>query len=181
MQFVLLLEQAGATPIWSTRSEPQWLDESFSSDLGRDVEARVTADIEAAIAPGSVASYTGIPDREGYRAARARGTLVSRGPIASLDANGVWFSSGEYVEADVVLWATGFRAELSHLASMHLREPGGGIRVRDGVEIPRDPRILLVGYGASASTVGATRAGRRAALTAIRTLREHDSGGHPNN
>ncbi|WP_434613832.1 hypothetical protein [Arthrobacter sp. A5] len=34
-----------------------------------------------------------------------------------------------------------------------LREPGGGI-VMDVVRVAKDPRVLLVGYGASASTMG---------------------------
>lgn len=174
VQFVLMLEKAGASTVWSTRSEPNWLDEGFSCELGREFEARADADAMAAIAPRSVASYTGIPDREGYAAARARGTLVSHGPIRELDAHGVRFASGEYVRADAIIWATGFRAELGHLAPLRLREPGGGIEVRNGVEVVKDARVLLVGYGASASTVGATRAGRRAALTAVRRLRDLD-------
>jgi hypothetical protein len=40
----------------------------------------------------------------------------------------------------------------------------------DGVRVVREPRLFLVGYGASASTVGATRAGRAAALAAVRFL-----------
>src|SRR5699024_11763763 len=35
---------------------------------------------------------------------------------------------------------------------------------KDGVSVLEGPGIFLVGYGASASTIGATRAGRRAAV-----------------
>jgi hypothetical protein len=66
------------------------------------------------------------------------------------------------VEADVILWATGFRAALDHLAPLRLREPGGGIQL-EGTRSVRDARIHLVGYGPSASTIGANRAGRAAA------------------
>lgn len=70
---------------------------------------------------------------------------------------------------DSILWATGFRATLNHLAPLRIREPGGGVRMeRDGVTVGRSPGLFLVGYGASASTVGATRAGRRAAVAALR-------------
>ena len=34
----------------------------------------------------------------------------------------------------------------------------------------KDPRVLLVGYGSTTSTVGATRAGRRAGQAAVRYL-----------
>ncbi|CAM5610317.1 NADPH-dependent 2,4-dienoyl-CoA reductase/sulfur reductase-like enzyme OS=Streptomyces griseomycini OX=66895 GN=FHS37_003893 PE=4 SV=1 [Streptomyces griseomycini] len=70
--------------------------------------------------------------------------------------------------ADVVLWATGFRPAVDHLAPLRLREPGGGIRV-EGTRAVADPRVHLVGYGPSASTVGANRAGR-AAVRDIRRL-----------
>lgn len=71
------------------------------------------------------------------------------------------------VPIDAVLWATGFRAHIAHLSPLHVREPGGGIRMgEDGVSVERVPGLFLVGYGASASTIGATRAGRRAAVGA---------------
>jgi pyruvate/2-oxoglutarate dehydrogenase complex dihydrolipoamide dehydrogenase (E3) component len=65
------------------------------------------------------------------------------------------------VAADVILWATGFRPAVDHLAPLRLREPGGGIRV-EGTRAVADPRVHLVGYGPSASTIGANRAGRAA-------------------
>ena len=41
---------------------------------------------------------------------------------------------------------------------------------RISVRVMREERLLMVGYGASASTVGATRAGRAAALAALKVL-----------
>lgn len=82
------------------------------------------------------------------------------------------WTDGRSVDVDVLFWNTGFRAALGHLAPLQLRERGGGIRMLDPVRPAREPRLLLVGYGASASTLGATRAGRRAAREALRVLRE---------
>jgi hypothetical protein len=45
---------------------------------------------------------------------------------------------------------------------LKLREPGGGIRLA-GTRVVAEPRLHLVGYGPSASTLGANRAGRQAA------------------
>lgn len=78
------------------------------------------------------------------------------------------WDDGRRVAADVILWATGFRPVIEHLAPLRLREPGGGIRV-EGTRTVADPRIHLVGYGPSASTIGANRAGR-AAVRDIRRL-----------
>ena len=76
------------------------------------------------------------------------------------------------VPVDVVLWATGFRPSISHLAPLKLREKTGCIKIaQDGVSVVSCPRLLFTGYGASASTLGATRAGRQAAAEAIRATR----------
>jgi pyruvate/2-oxoglutarate dehydrogenase complex dihydrolipoamide dehydrogenase (E3) component len=85
--------------------------------------------------------------------------------FTEITPTGVVFPDGE-VRADVILWATGFRPAVDHLAPLRLREPGGGIAT-DGVHVDRDPRVLLAGYGSGASTIGATRAGRAAALAAV--------------
>ncbi|WP_147918089.1 NAD(P)-binding domain-containing protein [Ruania zhangjianzhongii] len=74
------------------------------------------------------------------------------------------------LDLDVIFWNTGFRAALDHLAPLRLRERGGGIRMRSEVEVAADERVLLVGYGSSASTIGATRAGRAAGRAALRRL-----------
>jgi hypothetical protein len=77
----------------------------------------------------------------------------------------------------VILWATGFRPAVEHLASLGLRSPQGGIalvpvpgNVQGATTAVGDPRVQLVGYGPSASTVGASRAGRQAALAVSRHL-----------
>lgn len=76
----------------------------------------------------------------------------------------------------MILWATGFRAAVDHLAPLRLREPGGGIRVEDTRAV-RDGRVHLVGYGPSASTIGANRAGRAAARSVSRLLESHGVAG----
>ena len=71
-----------------------------------------------------------------------------------------------------------FDAEAEHLAPLHLRSPQGGIALRrvkgnvqGAVTSAVDERVQLVGYGPSASTIGASRAGRQAALAVRRHLR----------
>ena len=82
--------------------------------------------------------------------------------FAAIEPDGVRFPDGAFEPADVILWATGFRPAVQHLAPLHLRGPHGGIRL-DGTTAVVDPRVQLVGYGPSASTIGANRAGRVAA------------------
>lgn len=169
VQFLLQLADAGATTSWVTRRAPSFTGRVFNAEWGRDVEARVNERTSAGLPPASVVSTTGLPLTRQYQDGIAAGTLVSVGPMQTVTPDGVALADGTEIRADVILWATGFRPALDHLASLKLREPGGGIRM-DGVHVLRDPRVLLVGYGASASTLGATRAGRAAAVAAVKRL-----------
>lgn len=165
VQFLLQLRGIAATT-WATRRPPEWTERAFDASWGREVEQAVSARTSAGLPTLSVVAATGLPLTDEYRQGIDDGVLVSRGMFTHLTPDGVVFDDGEEVRADAILWATGFRPALEHLAPLGLREPGGGIRT-DGVTVVRDPRVLLVGYGASASTLGATRAGRQAARTAI--------------
>jgi len=55
-----------------------------------------------------------------------------------------------------------------------LREPGGGIIMTGklATQVAKDPRIHLVGYGPSASTIGANRASAAAARELMAFLKE---------
>jgi len=55
------------------------------------------------------------------------------------------------------------------LGPLQLRSSHGGIQL-DGTTAVADPRVQLVGYGPSASTIGANRAGRAAAVAVRRRL-----------
>ncbi|GGC96500.1 potassium transporter [Tersicoccus solisilvae] len=118
------------------------------------------------------------PDGHGFPSQGAADRLIDddvRARVRALPGHAV-DDDGWEVPVDTVLWATGFRASLGHLSSLHLREPGGGIvMAADGVTMTRQPGLFLVGYGASASTLGATRAGRKAARAAARYVAEEDA------
>lgn len=164
---VQLLEEIShvADTFWVTRREPDWSDEAF------DIPARVAAiagvedRVRRGLPPGSVISVTGMHWTPWARAAQARGVLQRHPMFASIEAEGVRMPDGTLERADVILWATGFRPALDHLAPLKLRTKEGGIRVADGRALD-EPRLFLIGYGPSQSTVGANRAGR-AAVRAI--------------
>jgi cation diffusion facilitator CzcD-associated flavoprotein CzcO len=82
--------------------------------------------------------------------------------FSRITPDGVEWADGRSEHVDAILWATGFRADLGHLAPLQLREPSGGIRM-DGTHTALDPRVHLIGYGPSASTIGGNRAGFQAA------------------
>jgi cation diffusion facilitator CzcD-associated flavoprotein CzcO len=159
-----------AETIWFTRREPVWRDEEFDDRAGHDAVALVEERVRQGLPPQSVVSVTGLIWTPALRAARERGVLERRPMFSAIEPNGVREASGTLVEADAILWATGFRAALDHLAPLHLRAPGGGIAM-DGTQVAVEPRVHLTGYGPSSSTIGANRAGR-SAVTAIMKLPE---------
>lgn len=184
----LLLDIAPVTKtIWSTRRPPQFRTRPFDDNWGRDVEFKVRERTLAGLPPRSVVSNTGIPPLPEYLNGIEKGILVSRGPIARFRENGVVFAGAPedpslaqprswkpaapqtFEQVDIVFWNTGFRYAISHLAPLRLRASGGGLAMVDEVRTV-DPRVLVVGYGAGASTTGASREGRMAARTVVEYL-----------
>jgi cation diffusion facilitator CzcD-associated flavoprotein CzcO len=158
-----------ADTTWATRRPPVWREEPFGPDEGRAAVALVEDAVREGRSPGSVVGVTGLVVTPWVREARARGVLDRLPVFDRLTPDGVAWDDGRSVRADAVLWATGFRAALGHLAPLGLRGPGGGIRM-EGTHVAGEPRVHLVGYGPSASTVGANRAGREAAVALRRLL-----------
>ncbi|MDO8382724.1 MAG: NAD(P)-binding domain-containing protein [Microbacterium sp.] len=148
-----------ADTFWVTRREPEWIDDDFDIPARVAAIAGVDARVRQGLAPGSVISVTGMHWTPWARAAEARGVLVRHPMFVSMEEHGVRMPDGSFVAADAILWATGFRAALDHLAPLRIRVPGGGIRVADS-RATDEPRLFLIGYGPSASTIGANRAGR---------------------
>lgn len=151
-----------ADTIWVTRRPPAFRDEEFTPEIGRNAVALVEERVRAGLPPQSVVSVTGLTYTGVVREALAKGALDRLPMFERLTAGGAAWDDGRRVDADVVLWCTGFRPALGHLAPLRLREHGGGIKL-DGTRVVREPRLHLVGYGPSASTIGANRAGRAAA------------------
>lgn len=168
--FILELEGVANSITWSTRRPPEFLD---GSELDLEAaEKAVGAQDEAARAGRtlpSIVSGTGVPRTRKIQAALERGILETKGMFARIEADGVRFADDEFQRADAIIWATGFRPELRHLAPMKLREKEGGVTV-DSYRVARDPRLFFAGYGPAASTIGANRAGRNIARQVIAQL-----------
>lgn len=155
-----------ATTFWYTRREPIFREDGFRSEVeGRETIRRVVADVEAGNPTESVVSYTQLAWSPYAVAARDRGALVRRPMFTAIEPDGVREPDGSLTSLDAILWATGFKPALTHLDGLHLRNERGGIALR-GTQVAQDPRVHLIGFGPSQSTVGANRAGR-AAVTAV--------------
>ncbi|MBD1321384.1 NAD(P)/FAD-dependent oxidoreductase [Gordonia hankookensis] len=169
----------GVQTFWCSRTEPTFDPTPFDPDKGRRAVARVEERVRAGLPPTSVVSVTGLALTPAIRAAQDDGILTWRPMFTRITETGVCWdcevdaTSGEdTLDVDVIFWNTGFRSALDHLAPLHLRGPGGGITMtgRLATTVAAEPRIQLLGYGPSASTIGANRAGRAAARNVAELL-----------
>ena len=197
VQFLLELDGIADTT-WATHRPPNFTQRQVDAGWGIAVERAVRERTFSGEAPARVVRTTGIPHWPEYLAGVERGVLVSHGMFDRITPTGVIFGethtnkahglgpsasselavpeswqpypAGTELDVDVIFWNTGFRAALRHLAPLRLRGKGRGIEMLDEVTPASDARVLLVGYGSTASTVGATRAGRVAGRVAVKKL-----------
>lgn len=157
---------------WVTRRPPQFRDGPFDQEAGRAAVRQVEERVRAGLPPLSVVSVTGLPMTPAIAAMQARGALERQEMFAEITETGVRWADGREQRADVILWCTGFRSALDHLAPLMLREDSGGITMtgRLATQVAKEPRVHLVGYGPSASTIGANRAGSAAAAELMAAL-----------
>ncbi|WP_407571894.1 NAD(P)-binding domain-containing protein [Deinococcus altitudinis] len=157
---------------WVTRRPPVFRNLPFGDAAGRQAVEAVEDRVRRGLTPTSVVGVTGLPLTPAVEEMRARGVLERLPMFDEITGHGVRWNTGVEVHADAILWCTGFRSSLDHLAPLALREPEGGVVMtgRLATQVEKDPRIHLVGYGPSASTIGANRAGRAAASELLKLL-----------
>jgi cation diffusion facilitator CzcD-associated flavoprotein CzcO len=163
--------------LWVTRREPVWRSDDFDREAGRAAVALVEDRVSRGLPPASVVSVTGLALRAQEQAAARLGAYERLPMFARVEPEGVRWAGGRFEPVDVILWATGFRPAVQHLAPLRLRSRHGGIQLEPSAgsglaatTAAADPRVQMVGYGPSASTIGANRAGRAAATAVSRQL-----------
>lgn len=168
--FMLELEGVAASLTWASRRPIEWVHTEHLDLEGAAAAVAMQDDAaRAGRALPSIVSGTGVPVSRRIQAGIDRGTLVARPVFDALEETGVRWPDGSFTEVDTIIWATGFRPELRHLAPLKLRSAAGGLTVGAGASWT-DPRIFLAGYGPQASTIGARRAGRTIARQVMALL-----------
>jgi glycine/D-amino acid oxidase-like deaminating enzyme len=133
----------------------------------RVTTARRRAQDAGRLDTGGVASLGDIVAVPSVRAARDAGLLTAQPMFSRLTHDGVVWPDGTSAQADAIIWCTGFRPALSHLALLGLRGARGHV-VTHGTRAADEPRLHLLGYGdwtgpASATLIGVGRPARDAA------------------
>ncbi|MEU3743999.1 MULTISPECIES: ArsO family NAD(P)H-dependent flavin-containing monooxygenase [Streptomyces] len=152
---------------WVTLREPRYLaDDIDGRALFDHATARRRALDEGRTDTGGVASLGDIVAVPPVREARDAGLLKAQPMFDRITPTGVAWADGATAEADAIIWCTGFRPALAHLAPLGLRGPRGRIPTA-GTQAIGEPRLHLLGYGdwtgpASATLIGVGRPAREA-------------------
>lgn len=152
---------------WVTQRPPRFLaDDIDGRALFDAATARRRALEEGRRDTGGVASLGDIVAVPLVRAARDRGLLRASPMFTRVIPGGVAWADGTRAEADAIIWCTGFRPALSHLAPLQLRGRRGHIAT-EATRAVDEPRLHLLGYGdwtgpASATLIGVGRPARDA-------------------
>lgn len=160
---------------WVTQRPARFLADSVDGRALFDhATARRRALDEGRADTGGVASLGDIVAVPPVREARDAGLLKAQPMFRRLTATGVEWADGTRAEADTIIWCTGFRPALSHLAPLGLRGPRGHIPTA-GTRALGEPRLHLLGYGdwtgpASATLIGVGRPARDAAAAIVELL-----------
>ena len=161
-----LSEVARAT--WATREPPHFLpDDVDGRYLFEQATARYRAIQEGRTPdpPRSLGDVVMVPP---VRAARDRGVLHAEPLFTRFTERGVVWPDGREERVDAVVFATGFRPALQHLAPLGIVGGDGRVEITpggSGTRAAREPNLWLLGYGewtgfASATLIGVGRAAR---------------------
>lgn len=148
-----------ADAVWVTSEEPQLLpDDVDGRVLFQQASKRFAGEPSS---PGTLANIVAVPS---VREARERGVLKTVRPFQRFTETGVVWAPGHETRMDGVIWCTGFRPALDHLAPLGILEPNGRVEM-NGYRAAREPNLWLAGYGdwtgfASATLIGAGRTAR---------------------
>lgn len=158
---------------WVARRPVRFLPDHVDGRVLFDEAARHTAAGGAGRGTDRLGDIVMVPS---VRRARDLGVLVARPMFERLTPTGAVWADGSELEADAILWCTGFRPALEHLAPLEPFDAEGRIPL-DGNRSVREPRLHLVGYGdwtgaASDTLVGAGRTAAAAVARIIEDLRQ---------
>jgi putative flavoprotein involved in K+ transport len=152
---------------WVTQRPARFLpDDIDGRALFDHATARRRALDEGRTDTGGVASLGDVVAVPPVREARDAGLLKAQPMFARLTPTGVAWADGTRAKADTIIWCTGFRPALSHLAPLGLRGQRGHL-LTAGTRALGEPRLHLLGYGdwtgpASATLIGVGRPARDA-------------------
>lgn len=161
--FADLIDHANVS--WVTREPPTFLPDDVDGQyLFEQGTARFKA-LQEGRTPDPPRSLGDVVMVESVRVIRKRGLLVHHPMFTRFTSDGVTWPDGQAEPVDAVIFATGFKPALTHLAPLITPDENGRLPM-DGAHTACHPRIWPLGYGdwtgfASATLIGSGRAAKR--------------------
>lgn len=167
-----------ANVVWAVRAPPTFLPDHVDGRyLFEQETARYRAMLEGRVLEPrqSLGDIVMVPS---VREARDRGALKTVPMFTRFTEEGVVWSDGREERVDAVIFATGFKPALAHLAKLGIVGDGGRIAMqRSGVptRVAGGLPVWLVGYGdwtgfASATLIGVGRTARETVNDVVQTV-----------
>jgi cation diffusion facilitator CzcD-associated flavoprotein CzcO len=160
-------ESSVARVTWATLDPPHFLPDEID---GRYLFEQATAIYNArkeGRTPPPPRSLGDIVMVAPVKRARDRGALTAVPMFRSITRNGVVWPDGSSSEEDAIIWATGYKPALDHLAPLGIITSENRVDVAGsaGTRSTLQPNVWLVGYGnwtgyASATLIGVGRSAR---------------------
>jgi len=148
---------------WATLTTPRFLPDDVDGRVLFDAATQRYRAQQAGgpLEPPSLGDIVMVPS---VLKARKRGGLQAQPMFTVMTEHGVVWQGGQEQTFDAVIWCTGFRPALAHLAPLGVLEEDGRVQV-NGTRAVKEPRLWLVGYGnwtgfASATLIGVGRSAR---------------------
>lgn len=147
--------------LWVTTQDPLFLPDDVD---GRVLFERAVARMKSGPSDTPVGGIGDIVMVQPVKEARDRGDLTSVRPFERMTSNGVIWPDGAEMAVDAIIWCTGFRPALQHIAALGVIEENGRVEV-DNQRAVRESRLWLAGYGdwtgpGSATLMGAAKTAR---------------------
>lgn len=165
-----------AETLWVTRHPPRFMPD--------DVDGRVLFNVATQHAGTDVSDedsqgVAGLGDIvmvPSVKSARDRHVLGAQPMFDRITPAGIGWDDGSHYECETIIWSTGFRPALRHLASLSLPRLHGLPRTA-GTQSLDEPRLFLLGYGdwtgpASATIIGAGSTAKPTVTTITECIKE---------
>lgn len=166
-----------AKTIWVTKEPPEFLPDEVD---GRYLFNLATKKYQAMLKGETIEeahNLARIVMVESVKDARARDVLHARGPFLEIKGNSVLWADGSEEKVDAIIWCTGFKSKLEHLAPLGVLTPDGKVDTKESHSV-KCPNLWLVGYGdwtgfASATLIGVQRVAKQTSSEIKKYLEDH--------
>lgn len=158
---------------WVTLKEPHFLPDNIDGRYLFDEASQIFFD-KSITDKKQKTALSNIIMIKTVKEARERGVLQAVRPFKAFYEEGVIWNDNVKEKFDVVIWCTGFRANLNHLKSLNIIE-NNRIKTANTRSV-KEPNLWLVGYGdwtgfASATIYGVGKTARKTVKEIVETLK----------